>query len=123
MPDPVLLAIAAAVAAKGAEALVAGGKTAVAAVTRLLRARFGAGTDERAALDEAITHPDDTRRQQALAAVLGRAAADDPAFGDRLRGYGAAIVAETNAGVVNKVSGDVAGPVVQARDIHGNLSF
>jgi hypothetical protein len=121
MPDPVLLAIAAAVAAKSAEAMIEGGRNAAATLTRLVRERLRRDNRE-GVLDAAVARPDDEVRRARLAGVLAELAACDPSFGERLRECWAA--ASTGPGaVVNRFSGSAAGPVVQARDIRGDISF
>lgn len=124
MPDPVLLAIAAAVAAKSTEAVVDGGRGAVAALVRLVRSRFGGST---AADDPVRAAAIDLARREELALALGRAVAADQDFGDRLRAAWAAASVEINATaaghVTNTFSGAAAGPVVQARDIRGDVRF
>lgn len=140
MPDPVVLAIAAAVAAKGTEAIADGGRTAVAALVRLVRGRLRPA-DPHAAADAADAGadddlvpvvgegPDDPVRRERLAAALSRAIAEDPDF--RVRLFGAWTAAAAELGVLNRPSGDitnqfsgtVTGGVIQARDIHGGVNF
>jgi hypothetical protein len=122
MPDPVLLAIASAVAAKGVEAVADGGRGAITALTRLVRDRLGRGARDRAALADAVAHPDDAQRCERLASVLADVASLDPAFGERLRATWAAVSTGSD-GVVNQISGRVGGHVVQARDVRGDISF
>ena len=165
MPDPVFLAIAAAVAAKGTEALVDGGRSAVTALVRLIRGRLRPGARDgadperdgseragdgpgrggsageavagEAAVDPllaVLSRPDDPAVRRRLAEVLDRAATEDPAFRERLLAVWATAAVELgvpqsavgvadNSGVVNTVTGTVAGGVVQARDVHGGISF
>ena|SRR5688572_6668109 len=122
MPDPVLLAIAAAVAAKGTEAAVEGGRGMLKTLVRLIRERVGRGTSGQVALDDAAAHPDDPRRHDALAAVLAEWVARDQEFGARLRECWAAVQVESG-GVINRFTGTAAGPVIQARDIRGDITF
>ncbi|MFF4874939.1 hypothetical protein [Micromonospora sp. NPDC000668] len=59
-----------------------------------------------------------------LAELLDRESRRDGAFEAELRARWSqveATIAEGTGGVANSVSGDVYGPVVQARDIHGGI--
>lgn len=61
-----------------------------------------------------------------LAVLLDREAPRDPAFGAELQARWErtdAVVTAGPDGMANSISGDVSGPVVQARDIHGGVSF
>jgi hypothetical protein len=122
MPDPILLAVAGVVAAKGAEAAIAGGRDALAALTALVRRKLRATRQGSAALAAASADPDDPRQRERLATVLAELVATDPEFGLRLRQQWTAVNAEAD-GVANQFSGTAGGPVVQARDIHGDISF
>ena len=122
MPDPILLAVAGVVAARGAEAAIEGGKDALAALVALVRRKLRRTTPGSDALAAAAADPDDLRQRERLATVLAEVVATDPAFGLQLRQQWAAVKAETD-GVVNRFSGTAGGPVVQARDIHGDISF
>jgi hypothetical protein len=76
-------------------------------------------------LEAAIAHPEDEARRVRLVAALAEAMQRDPAFARELRGHWQAASVELTAdrgGVVNQFSGQ-ADTVVQARDIHGDLSF
>ncbi|MEH0972810.1 hypothetical protein V6U77_16960 [Micromonospora sp. CPCC 205546] len=60
------------------------------------------------------------------AALLEQEALSDPAFGAEFRARFAqveATVAANQGNVTNTVSEDVSGSVVQARDVHGDISF
>jgi hypothetical protein len=57
-----------------------------------------------------------------LAAHLAAEEAEDPAFGEELRRTWQHVSA-SRGGVVNQVTGNVSGKVVQARDIKGGISF
>ena len=122
MPDPILFAVAAAVAAKGAEAAIAGGRDAMAALVGLVRRKLSGTAEGSAALAASAENPDDPWRRERLAAALADLAETDRAFGRDLRQHWAAAKAEAD-GVVNQFSGLAGGPVVQARDIHGDISF
>ncbi|SCG55538.1 hypothetical protein [Micromonospora halophytica] len=61
-----------------------------------------------------------------LATLLEQEALRDPAFDAEFRARFAqvqAVVATHSGNVTNTVSGDVGGAVVQARDVHGGISF
>lgn len=63
---------------------------------------------------------------EALARELAVAEAYDPEFGERLREEWTAVQAQSTAsgdGVANTIGGSVSGNVVQARDIHGDITF
>jgi hypothetical protein len=77
------------------------------------------------ALDDLAAHPGDGGRAVAMGEALLRVASSDPEFAALLRAWWAD--AERLAGGegqnTNIISGNVSGPVVQARDIHGPVSF
>jgi hypothetical protein len=115
MADALLLAVAAALAGKAAEAALDGGRSAWGALVRLVRDRLH-GDDAQATLATAGSQPND----QALAAALERAAAADAGFGVRLRELWPRAQAELSAredGVVNVAGGTVGGHLVQVRDL------
>jgi hypothetical protein len=124
--DPMMTAVAAAVAGKLTESLTVSAKTALANLVKLVRKRFTTDATAQQALTAAEQAPDDTDRITALASQLQRLAAADPEFAKQLRTLwseaGTHLHAETG-GVVNEVSGNVAGHVVQARDVQGGISF
>jgi hypothetical protein len=125
VPDEITMAIAATLATKGAEALVSGATTAVAALVRLVGSHFGASGRLAAALRDAQRQPDDPRARRILADALAGAMADDPEFARHLRSLWRETFVELAAdrgGVVNQFTGQ-AEKVVQARDIQGNISF
>lgn len=119
MPDPILLAVAAALAGKGSEAAVACGRNALAAVSRMVRERFSRGGWEESALRAAIEHPDDPERQKLLARALDRLVRDDPGFAAEVRAWWAER-ADPAQRVTNSFSGR-AHAVVQAGEVHGDV--
>jgi hypothetical protein len=124
--DPMMTAVAAAVAGKLTESLTVSAKTALANLVKLVRKRFTTDATAQQALTAAEQAPDDTDRITALASQLQRLAAADPEFAARLRDGWSRTEAHLHAssgGVINQVSGNVAGNVVQARDIEGGISF
>jgi hypothetical protein len=126
MPDDIMMAVATALAGKVAAALASGGSTSLASLARLVRKRFGGDPAAQTALESAQERPDDQSRTQSLRDALEQAATADPEFGEQLRALWRQASTELNAshgGVINQVSGTVSGNVVQAHDIHGNLTF
>lgn len=118
-------AIAAAASAQGADIVVAGGKAALGSLYALIRERFGRNTPEAAVLDVAVGRPRDDNRIQELAAVLARVMDGDPAFAQEIVTRWRAMQVETSAdhdAVINNFSGE-AERSVQARDIHGGVTF
>ncbi|WP_432839361.1 hypothetical protein [Dactylosporangium sp. CA-092794] len=121
-----LSAIAVTLAAKGAETLAEGGRTAFKALARLVRRRFEGRVSARAALSEAEADPADVSRVGVLRQALTQAAAEDPPFAADLRDLWQTLLPHLNAGdgdLVNSLFGHVEGNVVQARDIHCGVSF
>jgi hypothetical protein len=126
MADPMMIAIAAAVAGKLTESLTTGAKAAMANLVRLVRARVAGDDAARSALADAERAPGDDARIAALATQLERLAGADPEFAGQLRHHWSQTNAHLHAhhgGVVNEVSGSVSGHVVQARDIEGGIKF
>lgn len=106
MIDPILTSIATALATKAAGSLYE-------LVSKVFRRHPAA----RKALEAAQGAEPDSAPVQALAERLAEVTAAEPDFDRELRE-----LAE-NGGVVNKITGNVSGNVVQARDITGNISF
>jgi hypothetical protein len=124
--EDIWTAVALTLATKAVEGLAEGGKAAFAALARLIKRRFQGHAPAQAALAEAESDPADDTRIQSLREELARVAAEDPAFGDELRGLWRDLSPHLEAdtgGVVNNLSGSVGGNVVQARDIQGGISF
>lgn len=110
MPEPILISIATALATKAATGLY-----------DLVKNRFSKDPEATKALEAAEAAPGEAEPIKALAERLAVAEGADPAFAEALR-TGWAQHAESG-GVINQVTGTVHGNVVQARDIHGNISF
>jgi hypothetical protein len=110
MPEPILLSIATALATKAATGLY-----------DLVKRKFGKDPEATMALEAATGAPEEAEPIRVLADRLEAAERADPEFARELRA-GWAQHAETG-GVVNQIAGTVLGKVVQARDIHGNISF
>jgi hypothetical protein len=125
MADPIMVTAATALVAWTTSELAAGGKSAVAGLVRFLRERLRRVPGSGEVLEGALVDSSPAGAER-LAEVLEREAARDPAFGAEFRARWAqveAAVTATDGGVANSVSGDIHGPVVQARDIHGGISF
>ena len=123
--DDVAALVATTLIAKGSEALVSGTTGAVRALVALVRKRFGRDVAETEVLDGAIAHPDDEARRVRLVEALAEAMRRDPVFASELRAHwqtASVELAADHGGVVNQFSGQ-ADKVVQARDIHGDLSL
>ncbi|MEJ2856632.1 MULTISPECIES: hypothetical protein [unclassified Saccharothrix] len=106
MTEPVLVTIAAALATRSSAGLYA-----------LVRARFADDPTATAALVAAEGAAPGSPQVAALAEVLRRAEAEDPAFAARLR-------REHERGrVTNRVTGRVTGLVVQAEEITGDITL
>jgi hypothetical protein len=126
MTDPVTTAIATALATKAVNGLTEAGRAAFVALMRLVRRKLSANTHT-GVLNEAEAHPTSDTRRRDLADALTHAMVDDPSFSEQLVNLWRQ-VQESRSGtvqgsVVNIVSGDVDGKLLQARDIHGNVSF
>jgi len=126
MADPMMIAIAAAVAGKVTESLTAGAKAALGGLVKLIRQRFGTDDAAQAALADAERTPGDDKRIAALAAQLERLTREDHRFAEQLQRLwpqtGARLQAQ-HGGVVNEVSGTVTGNVIQAHQIEGGIKF
>jgi hypothetical protein len=114
MPEPILVSIAAALAAKGIQS-----------VYDLVKKKFGNRKEAKAALEAAQDAAPNSPEVRALAAELERAEADDPQFAVELRQLWQAVSAQQagDNSVNNQLSGIVTGNVLQARTIQGNVSF
>jgi hypothetical protein len=113
MPDVILIEIAAALAAKTAESLY-----------EFVRNKFRARKKALDVLDAASGAAPDSPQVIALAEELATAEDYDQQFGEQLRAQWAAIQGQAyDGGVVNTISGTVRGDAVQARDIHGGITF
>ena len=131
MPDPILVAIAAALAGKAAGAVAGGGGSALRSLVDLVRRRFAGDAEVLDAIESDAPGASDAsdttdERADVLVTALDRAATDDPEFAERLRTLWDQARTELHAdrgGVVNEVSGTVSGHVVQARDVTGGISF
>jgi hypothetical protein len=127
MSDPLMTAIATTLTSKAIDGLSEAGKAAVQALARLVRRKLGADEASTDVLTRVEAEPAGEADRLVLVRALTRAAADDPVFARELTScwqeLTAAHVVNAPDGVVNSVSGSVEGNLVQARDIHGGLSF
>ncbi|MFC8845693.1 MULTISPECIES: hypothetical protein [unclassified Micromonospora] len=123
--DPVMVTAATTLVAWTTTELAQGGRLAVSALVDFLRDRFRREPEAREVIEGALRQPSqDTAR--ALAQLLDYEARRDPAFGAEFQTrweQANAAVAVGPDSVTNSISGNVSGPVVQARDIHGGISF
>lgn len=108
MPEPILISIATALATKAATGLY-----------DLVKKKFAKDPEALAELEAAS--PEHPETIEAVAERLDSVRQADPDFA-------AALTAEwtqhaDNGGVTNQISGTVSGNVLQARDIHGNITF
>lgn len=114
MPEIILIEIAAALAAKTAESLY-----------DLVKNKFKNRKQALDVLNAADGMPKASPQVIALAEELAAVETYDPQFSEQLRSGWAEIQTRNMAsadGIVNS-AGNIQGNVVQARDIHGNISF
>lgn len=114
MPEPILVSIAAALAAKGATGLY-----------DLVKRKFATNPTAIAALEAASSAPEDDRPVTALAERLYEAEAEDGEFSEALRAEWDKLPESrvSHGDVHNSVTGTVTGKVVQLRDVHGNINL
>jgi hypothetical protein len=127
VPDPIMIAVAVALATNAVDGMSQVGRSAFAALTRLVRRQLSRDPDSQKTLATVQSHPDDEVAIGRLAEALHGAAAYDGAFADELRRLWSGVRAESSiavdGGVTNRVSGTVNGAVVQARDVSGGIAF
>ncbi|HUR09669.1 MAG TPA: hypothetical protein VM347_44525 [Nonomuraea sp.] len=115
MPEPILMSIATTLATKAATALV-----------DVVKNKFSGDKKATAALESAQATPTDAPRVKALAERLEEAVQADPAFARALNAEWSHVELHDHKSattVTNTVSGRVTGKVLQAGDIHGNVTF
>jgi hypothetical protein len=105
MPEPVLVAIAAALAGKS-----------VGTLYDLVKQKFARNKPATAALEAAAGTTPDSPQVQALAHHLAEAAATDPDFAATLHTW-------SPHTTTNQITGKVKGNVIQADTIQGNITF
>jgi hypothetical protein len=108
MPEPVLISIAAALASRS-----------IVGLYKLVKAKFAHDPEATAVLEAAEGAGDGSPEVKQLQDRLTAARDTDPVFAEQLRREWE----RGSGGVVNTISGTVSGKVVQARDIHGDISF
>ncbi len=111
MPEPILVSIAAALAAKSMTSLY-----------DLVKRKFAGHEEATKALEAASGAAPGSPEVAAVAGHLETASGEDPGFAAELRNTWQQVTAE-RGGVVNQVHGTVTGKVVQARDIEGGVTF
>jgi hypothetical protein len=111
VPEPVLIAIAAALAGKAAGNLY-----------DMVKKKFATRREAAAALEAAAGAAPNSPEVQHLAQELANAEATDPDFATALRATWQTISAD-NGAIVNNLSGTVSGNAVLARDIEGGITF
>jgi hypothetical protein len=92
-------------------------------LTTLVRRTFGRRSTSLEAVKRLDERPGDPDSIRALAEALATDAARDPQAGAQLRHWAADAERVISDGTVNRVTGNVYGNVVQARDIHGDINF
>lgn len=123
MTDPFLDSLATALAGQAATALGAAGRAAVQKIRDLLGNRAARDPGTQAALEAA--RPDEPETVRALARRLDQVAHDDPELAELISSARTVLHQELTAGeggVVNENRGTVQN-LVQARDIHGGITF
>ncbi|AVT34848.1 hypothetical protein C6361_27470 [Plantactinospora sp. BC1] len=111
MLEPILVSVAAALAAQSATSLY-----------DLVKRRFAGREDAEAALEAVSGASPGSPQVAVLAAHLAAAETEDPMFGVELR-HTWQQVSASRSGVVNQITGNVSGKVVQARNIEGGITF
>lgn len=113
MTEPILVSVAGALASRAATGLY-----------ELVKRAFSGRQEATRALEAAEGAEEGSPEVERLAEELAAAQREDPAFGEELRKQWLSVHQQAQyGGVTNQVSGDVSGKVVQARDIHGDISF
>jgi hypothetical protein len=113
MVEPILLSIASTLATKAAGTLY-----------DLVKSAFSRHPKAAAALEAAIDEEPDSAAVHALAERIAQVEAADPEFGEQLRSAWAKVDQHADhGGVVNQITGNMSGKVVQARDISGGISL
>lgn len=115
MAEPILVAIAAALAGKGASSLY-----------ELVRRKFGRNEEAVEALEAARGAAPESDAVVVLSERLESAEREDPEFAAKLRTLWQDLSVHQRVdgpGVANHISGGNSGQVAQARDIQGGVSF
>jgi hypothetical protein len=120
MDSAITTTIASTLAARAADAAASVGRSAWAALVRLVRAKLSPTGNVPAVLQSALDHPDDPALIEALAEALAQASTGDPQFAAQLHilwDRARTELAVSDDGVINQISGTVHGNVIQARDV------
>jgi hypothetical protein len=115
MVEPILLSIASTLATKAAGTLY-----------DLVKSVFHRHPKAAAALEAAVDEEPESAAVHALAERLAQVEAAEPEFREQLRSEWTKVAGDQHAdhgGVVNQITGNVSGKVVQARDIAGGVSL
>jgi hypothetical protein len=125
--DPLATAVATIVITKAMDGVTEVGRAAVDALVRLVRRRLGADEVSQEILARAEAEPAHDANRLALAKALASSITDDRIFGEELEarwlGVPAGWRATSQEATFNSIDGEIHGNVVQARDIHGGISF
>ncbi|WFE67276.1 hypothetical protein [Micromonospora sp. WMMD714] len=123
MDDPIITAVAVALSTRAVEGLTDAAREALASVMRLVRRKAAEHRALRTALAAEPASGGGDDRAVAVRRALADAADHDPDFDQELRRRWATFHQTTVRAdaVTNTVSGQVTGPVVQARDISGGV--
>lgn len=127
MTDLITAAVATVLATKAVAGLTDAGKAALKALTRLVRRKLAADPKSGDILHDAQADPTSATHRQALAQALAHAMADDRQFSEQLASLWHNVqesrTGTSDGSVLNVASGDINGSLVQARDIHGDITF
>lgn len=126
MTDPLTTSIATALATGATAALSDGVRALITKLATLVRDRFRQNPPDEETLVAASSNPHDLDAVKRLAELLGQRMRGDPEFAERLRALWTDIAAAGPGHrdeITNVVSGPVHGSVVQARDVHGGITF
>jgi hypothetical protein len=125
MSEDFVTAIATTLSAQGGQLVVAGGKTVLASLYRLIRDRLVRTEPDVKALEAAVHHPNEPGHINELSRVLARALREDPAFARQVIAQWQKLSDRSGSdsdSTVNSFHGE-ARNVIQARDVHGGISF
>ncbi len=112
MPEPILISIAAALAAKSVQS-----------VYDLVKKKFADRKDAKAALEAAMGKPEDSTEVKVLATHLELAGIEDPVFADGLRRTWILVNETGDITVINNtMSGTSQGPVIQIGQLNRGIT-
>jgi hypothetical protein len=122
LSDPLITAIATAVAGSAAQALTEQAARLLAQITDQIRRKLGGNPRALAVLSDQDGADGSPGRVSALAVLLQQAFHDDPAFAGELAALWRDYLSATVSTSVNAFHG-TAGKVVQLRDVYGDLTI